>query len=406
MRRVALTGMGIVSPIGNSLAAVKAALVEGTSGIRAMPDWRRVAGLRSLVAGVVDGIDPKEIPRKYRRTMGRLAILGTFAANQAVADAGLDGETLASHRTGAALGSTLGSPTCLEQFFREIVATNDIQEQEGTLFMRVMSHTVAANVAAVLGICGRLVAPCSACASSTQAIGMGYEMIREGHQDVMICGGAEELHPATAGVFDVLHAASRNHNDAPHLTPRPFDRDRDGLVVSEGGAVVVLEEYGHARARGARIHAEVLGYATCSDVRHMTQPSQEGMLHCMTEAVRSAGISPRELDYINAHATGTEIGDPAEAQATRDLVGDAVPISATKGYTGHTLAACGAMEVIFCVLMMRDGFLAPSRNLDHIAEDCQGIAHVQRLTPASPRLVLSNNFAFGGVMASLVLGKV
>ena len=406
MRRVAITGMGIVSPIGNDLATVKAALVEGRSGIRAMPEWAEFAGLRARVAGVAAEADPKRIPRRHRRTMGRVAVLGAFAALDAAADAGLDAEALASDRTGAALGSTTGSTSSLEQFFGDFVRSHGFLEQEGTLFMRVMSHTVAANVAALLGVRGQLLAPCSACASSTQAIGVGYQMIRDGYQDVMICGGAEEVHPSTAAVFDVVYAASRRYNDAPERTPRPFDRDRDGLVVSEGGAVVVLEALDQARARGAAIHAELLGYATCCDVSHMTQPSREGMLHCMRHAVRSAGIEPRELDYINAHATGTQLGDSAEAQATAELVGDAVPVSSTKGCTGHTLAACGAMEAIFCLLMMRDGFLAPTRNLEAVAEDCKGIAHVQRLTAAAPRLVLTNNFAFGGVMASLVLGKV
>ena len=338
--------------------------------------------------------------------MGRMAILGSLAARDAVADAGLDERALASDRIGVALGSTTGSPASLEQFFGDILATGGIEQLEGTLFMRVMSHTVAANVAAALGTRGRLLAPCSACASSTQAVGVGYETIREGHQDLMVCGGAEEVHPTIAAVFDVLHAASRNYNDTPQRTPRPFDRDRDGLVVSEGAAVVVLEDYEHARARGATICAEVIGYATSCDTRHMTLPNEEAMLLCMEQAIRSAGIEPRELDYINAHATGTEVGDPAEAEATRRLVGDAVPVSATKGYTGHPLAASGAMEIIFCLLMMRDGFLVPTKNLEHVARGCEGLAHVRRLTHASPRLIMSNSFAFGGVNASVILARV
>jgi 3-oxoacyl-[acyl-carrier-protein] synthase II len=404
MRRVVITGMGLVSPIGHDLATVKAALVEGWSGIRAVPEWAPIAGLKTRVAGRVEGIDPQTIARRFRRTMGRVAVLGVFAANNAVADAGLDEATLHSPRTGAAFGSTTGSPEGLATFYGDCIGKGDIRGMEGTLFPRVMSHTVAANVAAVLGVRGRLLAPCVACASSAQAIGEGYEAIRDGHQDVMVCGGAEEMHPSTAAVFDAVYAASRSYNDRPTLTPRPFDRDRDGLVVSEGAAAVVLEELERARARGAPLHGEVLGYATCCDVSHMTQPNAEGMLHCMREAVQAAGLSPGELDYINAHATGTEVGDPAEAKATRELVGDAVPLSSTKGHTGHTLAACGAMEAIFCLLMMRDGFLAPTLHLDHVAEDCRGLAHVRELVRATPRRVLSNSFAFGGVMASLVLG--
>jgi len=386
--------------------SVKAALLEGKTGVKVVPEWRSVLGLRSHVAGVVEGIDPKQIPRRYRRTMGRMAVLGTFAAQDAAADAGLDEHTLTSERTGIMLASTTGSPANYETFFGNYVSTGGILGQEGTLFMRVMSHTVAANVAAVLGVRGRVLAPCAACASSTQAIGTGFETIKEGHQDVVLCGGAEELHPVTAGIFDVVHAASRNYNDAPERTPRPFDRDRDGLVVGEGAAVVVLEEYDRARQRGAPIRAELLGWATGCDSRHMTQPGKEGMLRCMQQAARSAGISATELDYICGHATGTPIGDVAEAEATRAFVGDAVPISSLKGYMGHTLAACGSAEVICCLLMLQDGFVAPTRNLDNVAEGCDGIAHVREVTGSSLRLVMSSNFAFGGVNASLVLGKV
>jgi len=405
-RRVVITGAGIVSPIGNDMDSVKAALLEGKTGVKLVPEWRSVLGLRSHVAGVVEGIDPKRIPRRYRRTMGRMAVLGTFAAQDAAADAGLDEHTLTSERTGIMLASTTGSPAHYETFFGNYVSTGGILGQEGTLFMRVMSHTVAANVAAVLGVRGRVLAPCAACASSTQAIGIGFETIKEGHQDVVLCGGAEELHPVTAGIFDVVHAASRNYNDTPERTPRPFDRDRDGLVVGEGAAVVVLEEYNRARQRGARIRAELLGWATGCDSRHMTQPSKEGMLLCMQQAARSAGISATELDYICGHATGTPLGDVAEAEATRAFAGDAVPISSLKGYMGHTLAACGSVEVICCLLMLQDGFLAPTRNLDNVAEGCDGIAHVREVTGSSLRAVMSSNFAFGGVNASLVLGKM
>jgi len=404
MRRVAITGMGIRSPIGNDPAAAKDALASGKSGIRFMPEWREVGGLRTLLAGTVDGVRPREIPRKFRRTMGRVAILAALAARDAVAEARLDEESLASDRAGVALGSTTGSVPVLDQFFSDYTVKG-FEEQEGTTFMKIMGHSVAANVAAMLGVRGRMLAPCSACATSTQAIGAGYEAIRDGHQDLMLCGGADDLHPTTSGVFDILYATSAAYNDTPHKTPRPFDRDRDGLVVSEGAGVVVLEDYDRAVQRSATIHAELIGYASCCDPAHMTQPGRDGMLQCMNEALQCAGVSPQDLDYVNAHATGTLLGDAAEARALRTLVGDRVPVSGTKGHTGHTLAACGAMEVIFCLLMMRHGFLAPTRNLDHLDPECEGIAHVRETTTASPRLILTNNFAFGGVNASLVLAR-
>lgn len=405
MNRVVITGMGIVSPIGNTPAAVKAALVEGKSGIQAMPDWAQYSGLRSLIAGPVEGLEPRDIPRAWRRTMGRVSLLAAFAARDAVGDSRLDAAAIGSDRTGVAMGSTTGSAAALERFFGDFCVRRSITGQEGTTFMKVASHTVMANVAAMLGVKGRGLAPCTACASSAQAIGDGFEIIRHGLQDIMICGGAEELHMTTAAVFDVVSAASRRYNDTPHLSPRPFDRGRDGLVVGEGAAAVVLEEYRHAVGRGAPIYGEVRGYATCCDAYHITQPSSDGMRRCMQEAARSAGLAPTDLDYLNAHATGTEMGDAAEAEALRAFVGDAVPVSGTKGYTGHTLAACGAMEVIFCLLMMRDGFVAPTLNLTDVAPECGGLRHVQQLVHCSPRLIMTSNFAFGGVNASLVLAK-
>lgn len=405
MRRVAITGLGIYSPIGNDLETVRAALVGKRSGVRSMKSWERYSGLKSMVAGTVEGPAPKAILRKHRRTMGRVALLGAFAARDAVAHAGLEAEEVASERCAAVMGSTTGSVPVLEQFFGAFFESQGMEGHEGTMFMKVMSHTVAANVASMLGIKGRVLAPCSACASSTQAIGHGFELIRAGVQEIAICGGADDLHPTTAGVFDVLRAASRAYNERPHATPRPFDADRDGLVVSEGGAVVVLEDYERARARRARIHAEVLGYGCCCDGGHMTTPSAAGMLRCMKLALDQAGLPAAGLDYINAHATGTLSGDVAEARAYRDLVSDRVPVSGTKGYTGHTLAACGAMELIFCLLMMRHGFLAPTLNLERVDPQCEGLSHLQDPVDARPRRILTSNFAFGGVNASLVLGR-
>lgn len=406
MKRVAITGMGICSPIGNSLEAVRGSLLVGRSGICTMDEWRQVRGLQSLVGGAVTAINPKDIPRRFRRTMGRTALLGTFAAQDAVQQAGLDEAALSSPDVGVAMGSTTGAAGALQEFFGGYLRNGGIEEMEGTLFLKVMNHTVAANVAATLGVRGRVTAPCSACASSTQAIGEGYETIRSGCQAIMICGGADELHPTTVGVFDVLHAASTRFNDEPTRTPRPFDKDRDGLVLSEGAAAVVLEDFDHALARGATICAEVLGYATCCNAGHMTQPCPDSMTRCMAEACTVAGVMAKDIDYVNAHATGTELGDVAEAQALRAIIPATVPVSGTKGYTGHTLAASGAMEAIFCVLMMQGGFLTPTLNLDRVGPACDGLLHIRTLMEASPCRVLTSNFAFGGVNASLVLGKV
>ncbi len=403
MKRVAITGMGVLSPLGNSTETVLDALKTGRSGISHMDEWDGVKGLKTRVGGRVRGIDPKRISRKQRRTMGRMSIMAALAALDAVQDSGLDPLELASEKAGVAMGSTTGSPHAIEKMFASYVESGGINYLEGTTFMKVMSHSAAANVAALLKTRGRLMAPCSACASSTQAIGTGFETIRAGVQEIMVCGGAEELHPSTAGVFDVVHAASKAYNNCPEKTPRPFDLNRDGMAVSEGAGVVILEEMDRAMARNATIYGEITGYGTASDGNHMTSPSPGGMLHCMNQALAVAGIAPGDLDYINAHATGTTIGDVAEAHALKELTRGRVPVSGTKGYTGHTLAASGAIEVILCLLMMDRGFIAPTLNLEEIDPDCLGIDHVTQLTEKPLKHILTSNFAFGGVNASLIL---
>jgi 3-oxoacyl-[acyl-carrier-protein] synthase II len=406
MKRVAITGMGIVSPIGNNIDTVFDSLVSGYSGIKKMNEWRKLEGLNSFIAGIVEGLEPKKINRRHRRTMGRMAVMASLATMDAVSDANLTENEITSSRTGLVMGSTTGSTGAIEEMFGNFIKTGGFNLQEGTTFMKVMSHSIAANVAAMLGIKGRLLAPCSACASSTQAIGLGYETIKDGYQDIMICGGADDLHSSTAGVFDILHSASRSYNDTPEKTPKPFDKNRDGLVVSEGSGVVILEEYERAVARGAEIYGELAGYGTCCDGRHMTSPSSEAMLSCMNLAMESAGIDASNLDYINAHATGTILGDIAESDAVRKLVGDNVPISGTKGYTGHTLAASGAMEVIFCILMMQNGVIIPTLNLNDIDENCSGIGHVTQKIDRDLNCIMTSNFAFGGVNATLIIKKI
>ncbi len=403
MRRVAITGMGMLSPIGNSRQAVAAALSGGVSGIRAMPEWAAVGDLKSHVAGLVSPFDPHQIPRTCRRTMGRLSLMAALAARQAVDDGALDPETLTSPNTGVIMGSTMGSVEVLDHFFGQFHAQHGINGLEGTMFMKVMGHTVSANVANLLGTRGQLLGLSSACASSTQAVGLACQMIQHGLGDVIICGGADEVQPTSVAVFDVLGAASRRYNHSPTSTPRPFDLQRDGVVLGEGAAVLILEEMDRARRRGARIHGEVLGYATNCDSSHMTQPGADLIEACMRQALVSAGIQPRDLHYINAHATGTTLGDAAEAAAIRALVGDAVPVSATKGYTGHLQGACGAMEAILCLMMMQDGVLQPTLNLEQVDPQCAGLAHLLKPLACRASLALSSNFAFGGVNASLVL---
>lgn len=406
-RRVVVTGMGICSPIGNSAAAADAGLRAMRSGIVRMDEWRGFGQLGSFVAGIVNGVDFRDYPRKRVRTMGRVALLAAFATDQAVEDAGLSREDVASGRVGVTHGSTHGSSSVLERYCRTLFAQNSFKGVAGSDFLKFMSHTTAANLAEYLGIRGRVQPTCSACTSGSQAIGLGYEYVRHGLQDVMICGGAEEMHISHAGVFDVLYAASRKYNDTPDLTPRPFDRQRDGVVVGEGAATLVLEPLDRARARGAKIHAEIIGYGTNCDGLHLTNPSHEGMGNCMRLALDSAQIAAAEVDYVNAHGTATELGDIAESRATYEVLGERVPVSTQKSYTGHTLGACGAIESVYSLVMMAGGYVAPNRTLEEVDPRCAPLAYVTK-APLHLRLdtVMNNNFAFGGINTSLLFRRL
>ncbi|MFO7748458.1 MAG: beta-ketoacyl-[acyl-carrier-protein] synthase family protein [Desulfobacteraceae bacterium] len=404
MKRVVITGMGIISPIGNDLETVVTALYSNRSGITAMEEWGRVKGLGVNSAGVSGGYDPKRISRRSRRTMGKMAVMAALSAMDALDQAGLDPSVVASARTGVAMGSTTGSGEVIEKMFTDFAETGGISRLEGTTFMKIMNHSVSANIAAMLGTRGRVLSPCAACSTSTQSIGEGFETIRNGVQEVMICGGADELHPSTAGVFDVLHAASKEGDD-PSKNPRPFDRDRNGLVVGEGAGAVVLEALDHAKKRGAAILGEVIGYSTCCDGAHMTSPRAGGMQQSMEEALHSAGCRISEIDYINAHATGTVMGDIAEAEAIYHVAGNKIPVSGTKGYTGHTLAASGVMEVIFSLLMMKHNFIAPTLNLENIDTRCDTVLHVQRRIDRQIDRIMTSNFAFGGINATLIVKR-
>jgi 3-oxoacyl-[acyl-carrier-protein] synthase II len=401
-RRVVITGYGALSPIGNTPEAIASALEHSKSGVRAMPEWDRWVDLHTRVGGVVTDIDEKTIPREYRRSMARVAILAALAAKDAIAHAALTPELLASHRVGLSIGQTVGSPSALQVYFDTLRETGP-RGLKSTTFLQLMSHSAATNVALMHHIKGRVWAPVAACASSSQAIGQGFETIRSGAQDVMLCGGTEELHSTTAITFDIVGGTSRAFNDQPQLTPRPFEKRRDGLVVAEGAGIVVLEAYEHALARKVPILGEVLGFATTCDAEHMSSPDQAGMARTMALALESAQLQPSDIGYVNAHATGTPTGDGVEAQATLAVLGDKIPISSTKGHTGHTLAACGALEVIFSLLMMERGFLAATLHLDEIADEAKGPNHLREVVHRKVSRVMSNNFAFGGINTSLII---
>lgn len=403
LRRAVITGMGCVSPLGRGTAAMTSALEAGQSAVRFMEGWNRYIGLRSLVAAPAELKDEKLIPRLNRRSMGRLSIFAVQAAQDAVADAGLDRSVLSSGRMGCVVGSTTGSAISLNQTFETMLPDKDLSKLSSMMFFHCVSHTASMNVAQCLKLNGCVMATSAACASALQAMGVGYDLIRLGTQDVMLCGGAEELHPTVTGSFDVLFATSVKHNDSPRKTPRPFDRDRDGLVCGEGGGIVLMEDYEHAVRRNARIHAEVLGYHTCSSGDHVSESSRQAMVTCMREALDRAGINPSAVDYVNAHATATAQGDKEEAEAICEVFGGSVPVSSLKGHLGHTLGASAAIELSAAIAGMEKGLIYPTLNLDNISPECAGIDHVMGKPLAKKgHVIVKNSFAFGGISAVLV----
>jgi 3-oxoacyl-[acyl-carrier-protein] synthase II len=296
----------------------------------------------------------------------------------------------------------MGSAKSINDTFEIMLPDRDISLLNSSMFFQCMSHTAAVNVAQYLELGGFIMATSAACASSLHAIGTGYDLIRLGRQELMLCGGAEELHPTVTGSFDILYATSTNYNEDPQKTPRPFDRQRDGLVCGEGSGILVLEEYERAIARNAKIYAEIIGYSTSGNVAHVSQSNRDSMVHCMREAMKDAGISHNDVDYINAHATATLQGDTEEAEAIRDIFGDGVPVSSLKGHIGHTLGASGAIELIASLKMMERSVVYPTRNLDTVSPDCAGIYHVTEKAGKKITTILKNGFAFGGINATLI----
>ncbi len=405
--RVVVTGIGFRSPIGHTMNELKKSLIEGKSGVRYIPEWEKVGHMRTRLSGVCDGIDEKVIPRPVRRSMGRLSILAALSVMDAVKDSGLDDDFIGSGKCGVSYGSTEGSSQAMEEFTRDYSKNGSLLGLESSTYLKFMSHTCAANISMMFHTKGPLVASCTACVSGSQGIGFGYEAIKNGKATVMLSGGAEEMHFYNAAIFELLRATSVKYNDTPDKTPRPFDAERDGLVVGEGAGCLVLEEYEHAKVRGAKIYAEITGYATNCDGAHLTNPSADGMAGVMLLALKDAGMDPDEIGHVNAHATATDVGDTAEAAAISMVFGDKVPVSAFKGYMGHTLGACGALESIITICMMNEGFMAHTKNLETPDPQFPRLNHIMNEAVEKPFAIgMNNNFAFGGINTSLIFKKV
>jgi 3-oxoacyl-[acyl-carrier-protein] synthase II len=404
--RVVVTGMGGVTALGDTWNEVHARLRARRNAVQRMPEWDRHEMLHTRLAVPVTHFEAQaHYQRKATRSMGRVALLALRASELALGQAGLlEDASIRDGRMGIAYGSATGSFEPV-RVFGQMMTTGSMQGLTSTSYIQMMSHTAAVNVGLYFGLKGRVVPTSSACTSGSQGIGYAFEAIRSGKLPLMLAGGADELSAPAAAVFDTLFATS-TRNDAPATTPRPFDKARDGLVVGEGAATLVLEELGHARARGAKPLAEVVGFATNSDGAHVTQPSEVEQARAISLALADAGLPPSAIGYVSAHGTATDLGDISEARAMRKALGR-VPVSALKSYIGHTLGACGAIEAWWTIEMMRAGWFAPTLNLETPDAECADLDHI---TGEGRNLdieyVMKNNFAFGGINTSLIFRRL
>lgn len=407
MKRVVVTGMGLISSLGNDLATTKNRLRELKNTVRVMPELTEIRGLNThLAAPAMDFELSEHYTRKVLRTMGPVSVMSVYTAENALVDAGLVGtDILTSGRTGVAYGSSFGSAEGVADFFA-INKTREVGNITSFSYLKLMPQTTAVNISLYFKTVGRIIPSGTACTSGSLAIGYAYEAIKNGIQDVMIAGGAEEFDIAQVAVFDTLYATSTK-NDTPDRSPAPFDTARDGLVIGSGAGTLILEEYEHAVARGAKIYAEIVGFGSNTDGMHATQPNKVTMAQCMRLALESANLAPSDIGYINLHGTGTVNGDIAESTATESVFGSKTPASSLKSYVGHTLGACGALESIWSIQMMNDGWFAPTLNLNAPDENCGKLDYIMgNGRNIDTNYVMNNNFAFGGINTSLIFKKV
>ncbi len=401
MRRVVITGMGINSCLGNDLDTVSSALREGRSGLQYLPDHAE-AGLRSQVGGKVELDLDALIDRKLKRFMGDASAYAYLAMRDAIADAGLDEAQVSDLRIGLIAGSGGGSSQWQVET-ADILRARGVRKVGPYMVPRTMCSAVSASLATAFKIRGLSYSISAACATSAHCIGAGADLIRHGAQDIVFAGGGEELHWTMSVMFDAMGALSTGYNDRPQVASRPYDAERDGFVIGSGGGMLVLEDYDHAVKRGARIHAELLGYGVTSDGADMVAPSGEGAVRCMHMAM--AGVN-RRIDYLNTHGTSTPLGDITELNAVREVFGEDVPpLSSTKALSGHSLGAASVHEAIYSLLMLRDGFMAGSAHIDALDPRAEGFPILRQTREATLDTVMSNSFGFGGTNAALVFGR-
>ena len=407
MRRVVVTGMGIVSSLGCTVDTAFERLKTYKNTVIHSAELDEYQKLDSKLASpVVDFTIPPHFTRKVLRTMGAVAIMAVASAEDALKNADLLGnEEIQSGNTGVAYGSSSGSIESISDF-HSMIENKEVKNVTSGTYIKMMPQTCPVNISLYFKTIGRLIPTGTACTSGSLSIGFGYETIREGKQDIMIVGGAEELDATQVAVFDTLYATSTKNN-TPELTPSPFDANRDGLVIGEGAGTLILEEYEHAKKRGAKIYAEIVGFGTNTDGTHITNPNHKTMGIAMELALKDAGISTDKIGYVNAHGTATAQGDVAETIATENVFSRKIPISSLKSYIGHTLGACGAIEAILSIKMMNENWYAPTLNLNKVDDQCGKLDYIiNEGRSMNNQYVMSNNFAFGGINTSVIYKKI
>ena len=408
VRRVVITECAAITPVGYSKDEIIKHLIEGISGVKKL----RIDDLLSdyIHCGVFGTIDypiAYDFKRQHRKTMGPVSYYACQVAKEVLKKSGLNNDFITFGKLGVAFGSTHGSPSVQREIYKTFFSESrsEFASIGAVDYLKSMVHTTAVNITKMFGITGRVISSSTACTTSSQSIGFGYEMVKYGLQDAMLCGGADEYDTTTVAVFDNLLACSTEFNDTPHLTPRPFDVQRDGLVVGEGAGAVLLEEYESAKKRDANILGEIIGFSCNNNGGDLILPNIDGITQTIRLGLKDADIGADSVDFISAHATATKMGDVIEAQAMGRVYGDSPVVTGLKSYMGHTMGSCGVIETIITLYMMHEGFIAPTLNLDTVDERCAMVKHAKTLIESNIDIAAIQNFAFGGVNTCLILRK-
>ena len=408
VRRVVITACAAITPVGHSKDEIIRHLIEGISGVKKLRTDDLLSDyIHCGVFGTVDYPITYDFKRHHRKTMGPVSYYACQVAREVLEKSGLDNDFITSGKLGVAFGSTHGSPSVQREIYKTFFSESraDFSSIGAVDYLKSMVHTTAVNITKMFGITGRIISSSTACTTSSQSVGFGYEMVKYGLQDAMLCGGADEYDTTTVAVFDSLLACSTEFNDTPHLTPRPFDVKRDGLVVGEGAGAVLLEEYESARKRNANILGEIIGFSCNNNGGDLILPNIDGITQTIRLGLKDADIGSDSVDFICAHATATKMGDAIEAQAIGRVYGDSPVVTGLKSYMGHTMGSCGVIETIITLYMMQEGFIAPTLNLKNVDERCSMIKHAKTLIESNIDIAAIQNFAFGGVNTCLILRK-